>query len=102
MARTFGVVMARAIFGTVAFLFACLAMGSAAHAASDYIILNEKACADGSAEACFVVGWAYDKGQGVPVDQARATQLFVRGCDGGYALSCGSAGLRYSKPTFPI
>jgi hypothetical protein len=45
------------------------------------VVLFTKGCDGGSALACFNLGQAYEKGQGVTADPARAAALFHRFCD---------------------
>lgn len=70
-------------------------------------------CEDGGeAEACWGLAHLLARGQGGDPDDARAGELFTRGCDGGHGKSClelgiraeraedGEAGLRTSIPFF--
>lgn len=49
---------------------------------------EQLACEGGNGAACGVLGDAYRRGDGVPKDEFRATQLFRAGCDLGDAHAC--------------
>ncbi len=49
---------------------------------------EQRACDEGSAAACTVLGDAYATGVGVPKDEFRAADLFRRGCDLGDPRAC--------------
>ena len=52
----------------------------------------------GYAKSCHNAAVVYYKGDfGFAVDRAKATSFFKRGCDGGLADSCYSAGLAYDE-----
>ena len=44
---------------------------------------------------CFELGVSYWKGQGVPLDAARAAEFFGQACDSGHALACSHLGFLY-------
>jgi TPR repeat protein len=46
----------------------------------------KKACDNGDPGGCALLGFAYEKGTGVPQDNANAKELFQKACDGGEAL----------------
>jgi tetratricopeptide (TPR) repeat protein len=48
----------------------------------------EKACADGSLEACSSAGWAYSGAPGVTQDPAKAARLLEKACSGGHQAGC--------------
>lgn len=50
------------------------------------------ACAQGSQEACSVLGVMLAEGLGFPRDSARASELFRGACDGGVARACTNLG----------
>ena len=49
-----------------------------------------------SAAGCYFLGNAHAKGEGAPVDPARALELFERGCEAKIANACFEAGAAYS------
>ncbi len=48
----------------------------------------EYLCALKDAPACYDLALMYDSGQGVPKNQAKATQLYQKACDGGVQAAC--------------
>src|SRR6266571_2793610 len=55
--------------------------------------LYKQACDAGDIDACPNLGWLYEKGRGVPTDEAQAASLYKEGCDGGSAYGCGCLGV---------
>jgi TPR repeat protein len=55
----------------------------------------EKGCEAGEATACTDLALAYEGGEGVPKDQARAVTLHGKACDGGASASCDRLGSIY-------
>jgi TPR repeat protein len=78
----------------------CLAMGEALAEANRYVMaarVYKRGCEAGSYLACSKGAYLYSAGQGdaVPRDDALALQMFVRSCNGGQAVDCGNAGLKF-------
>jgi TPR repeat protein len=48
----------------------------------------ELACKGGDGEGCFDLGVAYEKGNGVAADRRRATELYAKACQLGFAQAC--------------
>lgn len=63
-------------------------------------LLYEKQCNSGTdAGACTNLGINYANGAGVPKDQAKANELYKKGCDGGSANACNNLGASYTHGT---
>ena len=45
-------------------------------------------CDDGDGVSCYLLGYGYAHGSGVPRDEARAIELYSRGCDLGERAAC--------------
>lgn len=45
--------------------------------------------------ACGRLGWAYERGEGVPRDEGRAATLYARACEGGDAWACNQLAFLY-------
>jgi TPR repeat protein len=54
-------------------------------------------CDEGGGRGCTNLGTAYEKGEDVPKDVARAAALYKQGCDGGNALGCYKVGVMYQE-----
>lgn len=52
----------------------------------------QRACDDGNADSCYLLGLQYRSGRGVKRDPKRAAALFNKACDAGHAGSCTSLG----------
>lgn len=52
------------------------------------VSLNDKACALGDRDGCFFAGYAYESGNGVPIDQATAVARYRTICDKGFDVLC--------------
>jgi TPR repeat protein len=59
-----------------------------AGACQGWLAAAEKACAEGSLEACNSAGWAYTAAPGVTWDPAKAARLLEKACTGGHQDSC--------------
>jgi hypothetical protein len=63
----------------------------------------KEVCDEGGGRGCTLLGAAYEKGEDVPKDVARAAALYQRGCDGkglgdgADALGCFNLGLLYAQ-----
>lgn len=57
--------------------------------------LVNKACQKGIAEACYVMGVAYETGDGMDSDVTRAVGFYVQGCSSGSAEACYRLALLY-------
>jgi TPR repeat protein len=57
----------------------------------------ERMCNFGSAVGCNTLGWMYDHGEGVPVDDRKAIELYRKACDIGYAMGCNNLGVMYAR-----
>jgi hypothetical protein len=70
----------------------------AAYAAGDDVggtrILMD-GCRQGDAESCLWLGFAYERGRGVPADPAAALRAFATACDGDSAIGCAALGRMY-------
>jgi TPR repeat protein len=65
-------------------------------------IANESECAAGWGWACGKAGWAFDQGEGAPVNPAKALALFRTGCETAPTKDewcCGMAGILYEEGT---
>ena len=49
----------------------------------------ERVCTGDKVQGCVNVALMYQRGQGVPKDEAKAKQLLERACSGGVANACG-------------
>jgi len=58
-------------------------------------LVQSTRCETGEASGCGRLGWAYEHGEGVPVDLVRSSELYRRGCDGAHAWSCYALGYSY-------
>ena len=56
-----------------------------------------KSCDGGYARGCRALGYSYQIGVGVEVDQVKAVALFRQACDGGDAVGCHNLGLMYER-----
>jgi TPR repeat protein len=45
---------------------------------------------------CFSLGYMFDQGKGVAKDEARAAELYKKGCDGGLGPSCFNLGRMFT------
>ena len=59
--------------------------------------LYRKACDNGDARECAILGDMYCKGLGVKRNYTKAVSLYKKACDGGYTLGCIALGLMYEK-----
>lgn len=55
--------------------------------------LLARACQEGSAAACFRLGWLLFSGTGVPADRDAALARYRNACDGGWAEACAYLGV---------
>jgi TPR repeat protein len=53
-------------------------------------------CEGGDAWACGRLGFAYEKGTGVPKDLVRSSQLYQQSCDGGHEWGCYALAYAYA------
>lgn len=63
-------------------------------------IANESECEAGWGWACGRAGWAHDRGEGAPEDDARALALYERGCESAATKNewcCGMAGIHHVR-----
>lgn len=67
------------------------ARGREGEDASQALAERTSACQRGELERCLELGEAYETGQGVGHDPARAGQLYARACFGGLTRECGKA-----------
>lgn len=58
----------------------------------EHIAKLRNGCIRVSLRDCAVLGYAYEKGNGMPVDYAEAVQLYQKACHGGDALGCNNLG----------
>lgn len=60
-------------------------------------ILYEKECSSNMAEACTRLGYMFDKAQGLPKDDHRASALYKKGCSLGDQRGCVNYGVMWEK-----
>lgn len=53
---------------------------------------NKKACDDGDAISCAILGVMYDLGKEVRQNRVRAKEFYLKACDGGEMGSCTNLG----------
>jgi TPR repeat protein len=49
----------------------------------------DRACQAGDGEGCRDLAVAYEKGNGVPRDRRRASELYKKSCELGFKAACG-------------
>lgn len=59
--------------------------------------LYEQECTSNIAEACTTLGYMFDKAQGLPKDDHRASALYKKGCDLGDPRGCVNYGVMWEK-----
>jgi len=59
--------------------------------------LFSRACDGGDGVSCFLLGWQFVLGLGVPPEPPRAAGLFERSCAAGWARGCGALGEFYRQ-----
>ena len=59
------------------------------------ISILDKACQNGTSDACFVLGIMYDTGEVVKQDSDLAVTLYTKACDASMSKSCGRLGTIY-------
>ena len=57
----------------------------------------QEACDGGFARACKAIAWAYNYGEGMPVDFAKANTLNEKACEGGDMGACNNLGLNHER-----
>ncbi len=67
---------------------ALFAMAAAAPCVEGDAAQCEARCTAGDAESCYRLARMHSQGNGIPVDEARAEQLFKRACDAGNGNGC--------------
>jgi TPR repeat protein len=60
----------------------------------------DKQCSAGDAPSCARLGFMYESGKGIGVDDARAYQFYQRACDAGSIDGCVGLGFLFSKGRF--
>lgn len=60
-------------------------------------VVAENDCLGGEAWRCQELAVRYDKGDGIPADGAKASELFGKACDGGQLWSCGRQAFRLAN-----
>lgn len=57
----------------------------------------DAACAEEDTDGCAHLGFSYDTGKGVAIDQKRAAELYTKACAKGSYWACGALGYLYSN-----
>jgi hypothetical protein len=60
-------------------------------------LVAEIACSENDTDGCASLGWHYANGQGVAVNNARASDLYGKACNQGSKWACGSLGALYAE-----
>lgn len=55
----------------------------------------ERQCNNGNAWSCVDLGYLYNFGEGVKQDYKKASELFGKSCEMGYAVGCYNLGIYY-------
>ena len=75
--------------------YACVNLISlVAHSGPDPL---EQGCGRKDGESCFILASLFHAGQGVPKDDARATDLYIKSCEGQWWRGCARLGENYRK-----
>lgn len=83
--------------GGCAALVARFRSGGPVPAAVRQAVVAENDCLGGEAWRCQELAVRYEKGDGVPADGAKASELFGKACDGGQLWSCGRQAFRLAN-----
>lgn len=57
----------------------------------------QTACDEGDVDGCGSLAYAYSEGDGVPLNPARAVELYTKTCDQGSLWACGNLGVHYDN-----